>query len=184
MICGMQIFHIAEKSRWEAAKLAGSYAQSTLDRSLEEEGFIHAAREDQVEGVLERYYAGVRTPLVLLAIDTEKLTSPWSEDEVGDTTYPHIHGPLNPSAVIEAKPVPQAGVAAPQRTFMGEFLTEFSFRIGAAVFAMVIALIFGFAGIGLWGDKAGLWSLLVGLVVAIAVVIPVYQMRERKRSAQ
>ncbi|MDT0201014.1 DUF952 domain-containing protein [Nocardioides sp. AE5] len=178
----MLIFHVAEKSRWEAALLAGSYAQSTLDRTLEEEGFIHASREDQVAGVVQRYYADVRTPLVLLTIDTDKLTSPWREEPVGDDTFPHIHGPLNPSAVVSVGPVPgRTPAPAPQRTLMSEFLAEFSFRIGAAVFVMVFAMIAGFAGIGIWGDKAGLWCLLAGAAVAIGLCIPVARARRRRR---
>ncbi|NYG60604.1 uncharacterized protein (DUF952 family) [Nocardioides daedukensis] len=175
----MLIFHIAEKSRWDAARLAGSYAQSTLDRTLEEEGFIHASREDQVEGVRERYYADVRTPLVLLTIDTEKLTSPWSEDEVGDTTYPHIHGPINPSAVVAVEPL-GGQQARPQRSFMGEFLAEFSFRIAAAIVVMVVASACGFLGVWLWGDSAGLWALLVGAALSTAAMIALYRRRERR----
>ena len=50
-----------------------------------------------------RYYADVGEPLLLLTIDTDLLTSPWQEDPVGDDTYPHIYGPLNPDAVVETR---------------------------------------------------------------------------------
>jgi uncharacterized protein (DUF952 family) len=189
----MQIFHIAEKSRWEAASLSGAYAQSTLDLSLEEEGFIHASRAEQVDEVRARHYAGVSVPLVLLTIETDKLTSPWREEPVGDTTYPHIHGPINPSAVVAVTPLdgsatdgrrPESSAAdGPQRTFLGEFLAEFSFRMGAAVFVMVAAAVCGFIGIGLWGDGAGLWALLGGALLASAAVVPVSRWRDAKRDA-
>ena len=64
----MHIFHIAERPRWEAAKLSGSYAQSTLGRTLEDEGFIHASRADQWETVRDTYYADHTGPLVLSLI--------------------------------------------------------------------------------------------------------------------
>jgi uncharacterized protein (DUF952 family) len=69
---------------------------------LKEEGFIHCSQENQVEGVLQRYYAG-QTDLVKLVIDTEKLTSrfvfEWSPSTAD--TFPHIYGPLNLEAVVQ-----------------------------------------------------------------------------------
>ena len=65
---------------WEAAREAGSYATSTLGRSLAEEGFVHASRGDQWQGVRDRYYADVTEPLVLLVIDTDRLVSPVVEE--------------------------------------------------------------------------------------------------------
>ena len=50
-----------------------------------------------------RYYADVEEPLLLLTIDTDLLFAPWREDPVGDDTYPHIYGPLNPDAVVETR---------------------------------------------------------------------------------
>lgn len=176
MIGAMQIFHIAEKARWQAAELAGSYAQSTLGRTLDEEGFIHASRADQVEDTLRRFYTGVTEPLVLLAIDTEKLTSPWREEQVGEDTFPHIHGPLNPSAVVEVRPLPaprdeSAPAAGGRRpsSLMHEFVSEIVFRIVAAVFVM--ALCFGgyYLGKALGGHGAGLAGLAAGALVGVVV---------------
>lgn len=139
----MLIFHIAEHSRWEAAKLAGSYAQSTLGQTLEEVGFLHASREEQWEGVRARYYADVRQPLVLLVIDTDKLTSRWSEDPVTvdgvATTYPHIHGPLNPSAVVEVRPL--YSTAPPSKSFFELFFAEAFYRMVAALIVMVVIVV-------------------------------------------
>jgi riboflavin kinase / FMN adenylyltransferase len=41
--------------------------------------------------------------LVLLVIDTDRLTSPVREDDVPDSeqTFPHVYGPINPDAVVE-----------------------------------------------------------------------------------
>lgn len=188
----MQIFHIAEKPRWDAALLAGSYAQSTRGRTLEEEGFIHAARGEQWLDVLDRYYSDATEPLVLLTIDTDLLTSPWQEEQVGDETFPHIHGPLNPSAVIAVRPIPGHGgepersapaapPAGPPRTLMQEFLGEFSFRIITAVGVMVLAAVCGFGAIALFDeDKAGLPGLAVGAAVGIAVVVWLSRRRTRR----
>ena len=104
----MRIFHIATAADWERARTCGLYTTSTLGRTLEDEGFLHAARADQVAGVLQRYYGDVQQPLVLLTIDTDRLQVPWREDAVGEETFPHIYGALSPSAVVEVGPVDEA----------------------------------------------------------------------------
>ncbi|GGO85864.1 hypothetical protein GCM10011584_06810 [Nocardioides phosphati] len=134
----MRIFHIAERSRWEAAKLAGAYAWSTRGRTLEQEGFIHCSREDQWQAIRELVYADAREPLVLLEIDTDKLTAPWSEDPVEDDTYPHIHGALNPAAVVGVRPL--ASTAEPSESFFRLFLGEALFRMLAAIVVMAAAV--------------------------------------------
>jgi len=96
----MRIFHIATLADWDAARASGAYTTSTLGRTLDEEGFLHASRAEHVEGVRAAFYADVDEPLVLLTIDTDLLTSSWQEDPVGDDTFPHIYGPLNPDAVV------------------------------------------------------------------------------------
>ena len=101
----MLIFHIATAADWAAAQRSGTYTTSTRGVSLEQEGFIHASRRDQVAGVWKRYYADADEKLVLLSIDTERLTSPWREDPVGNDSFPHIYGPINASAVLGAQPL-------------------------------------------------------------------------------
>ena len=104
----MKIFHIALQSEWDQAKQTGSYTTSTRGRTLAEEGFIHASRADQVQGVRDAFYADVVEPLVLLVIDTERLTSPVVEEppaEGIDETFPHVYGPINADAVIEVQPL-------------------------------------------------------------------------------
>ena len=101
------IFHIARTTDWDDALRAGTYAMSTVDRTLEDEGYIHASFGPQLEGVIDRHYGGVEGPLVLLTIDPDLLTpelrveAPPGRDE----GYPHIYGPLNVDAVVEAAPM-------------------------------------------------------------------------------
>jgi uncharacterized protein (DUF952 family) len=101
----MRIFHIAEPAHWEAAKVSGTYLQSTLGRTLTDEGFIHCSRDDQWEDVLGTFYAGYKNELVLLEIDTDLLTAPWQEDPVGESTFPHVYGPIVPAAVVSERRV-------------------------------------------------------------------------------
>ena len=111
---GMRIFHIATVADWEQAQESGAYVTSTRGRSLEDEGFLHAAHRVQVQGVFQRYYQDVREPLLLLTIDTERLGVPWREDEVGEESFPHIYGPLSPQAVVDVQPLNRSGDAEPR----------------------------------------------------------------------
>lgn len=93
------IYHVTTASEWTAAKEKGFYESPTLHT----EGFIHCSEEHQVAGVLERYFAG-KTSLVKLVIDTDKLTSRYVQEWSPSTqdTFPHIYGPIDLDAVIEA----------------------------------------------------------------------------------
>ncbi len=94
------IYHLSTPEEWQRAQQAGDYRSSSRGQTLDEVGFIHCSRLDQVPGVLARYYVGAG-PLLLLGIDPVLLTSPWQEDEIAPgVTYPHIYGPLNLDAVV------------------------------------------------------------------------------------
>jgi uncharacterized protein (DUF952 family) len=102
------IFHISTAADWEQAQIDGTYTTSTLGVTLAQEGFIHASRADQWEGVLDRFYSECTEPLVLLEIDTDLLASPVVEEvpAPGTTeTFPHVYGPINPAAVVGALPL-------------------------------------------------------------------------------
>jgi uncharacterized protein (DUF952 family) len=92
------VYHITTSAAWNAAQQNGFYDSP----SLKEEGFIHCSQEHQIEGVLQRYFAG-QTNLVKLVIDTDKLTSKfifdWSPSAAD--TFPHVYGVINVDAVIE-----------------------------------------------------------------------------------
>ena len=65
------IYHITTAAAWEKAQTNGAY----IADSLSTEGFIHCSTQDQVAGVLDRYYKG-QTNLVKLTIEKFKVTSP------------------------------------------------------------------------------------------------------------
>lgn len=168
----MQIFHIARVDDWTAARSAGTYTISTAGRTLAQEGFIHASRSDQVSTVWEHFYSGSRQPLVLLTIETDKLTSPWSEDPVGEETYPHIHGPLNVSAVVNWQPMNAKGGID---TFLAVFVREVSLRALLALLVMVTTVVGGTiasrASDNSWSAALGaLTGLVVGLVAVLLIL--------------
>ncbi|SEC79172.1 Uncharacterized conserved protein, DUF952 family [Nocardioides exalbidus] len=131
-----RIFHIATAAEWRTALDTGTYTTSTVGRSLAEEGFIHASRRDQVQGVFDRYYRSLREDLVLLTIDPARLTSEVRVDPVGDDTYPHVYGPIEPRAVLEAVPLSRSGQP---ETVMSLWLKGMAVRMGIALLVMAIA---------------------------------------------
>lgn len=96
------IFHITSDAEWKAAVEKGFYETP----SLKDEGFIHCCLNEQMEGVLNRYFKG-RQNLLRLEIETDLLISPfyyeWSPS-VGDT-FPHIYGMINMNAVKDVVPI-------------------------------------------------------------------------------
>jgi uncharacterized protein (DUF952 family) len=129
-----RIFHIATAADWRRTLDSGTYTTSTVGRSLEEEGFIHASRRDQVQGVFDRYYRRLGEPLVLLTIDPTRLTGAEVVVEpVGDDTYPHVYGPIDRSAVVDVVPLSRLG--APE-TVTTLWVKEMARRMGIALLVM------------------------------------------------
>ncbi len=123
------IYHLALAEEWQAAQRQGSYHRSTRGLSLEQVGFIHASRADQLAATYRRFY-GDAGPVTLLTIDPQRLTAPLRyetapegkteagaegrAEKVGDESseggekgselFPHIYGPLPLEAVLNAEP--------------------------------------------------------------------------------
>lgn len=130
-----RIFHIATRADWVATLESGTYTTSTAGRTLDEEGFIHASRREQVQGAFDRYYAKAGEPLVLLTIDTTRLESEVRVESVGDDSYPHVYGPINRKAVVDVVPLDRHG--RPE-TFAWVFLRGVAKRMGIAVLVMAL----------------------------------------------
>ncbi|MCX6208626.1 MAG: DUF952 domain-containing protein [Bacteroidetes bacterium] len=92
------IYHITTKQEWRKAIAEGFYTAASLDT----EGFIHCSEEQQVKGVLERYYKGVNG-LLKLVIDETKVTHKIIYETAPSVhqNFPHIYGVLNVDAVVD-----------------------------------------------------------------------------------
>jgi glutathione S-transferase len=103
------IYHLALAEEWQAAQRHGSYRRSTRGLSLEQVGFIHASRVDQLAATYRRFY-GDAGPVMLLTIDPQRLTAPLRYEpapqgsEKGSELFPHLYGPLPLEAVLNAEP--------------------------------------------------------------------------------
>ena len=92
------IFHITKREAWDEALAAGVYSPEMFPV----EGFIHCSSQDQFIRVANIRFRG-QTGLVLLSIDTEKVTAPivYENLEGGQELFPHIYGELNIDSVVE-----------------------------------------------------------------------------------
>jgi uncharacterized protein (DUF952 family) len=90
------LFRISKRKAWEEAKAQGFYTGE-----LHQDGFIHMSARHQVIKVANYLYKGQRD-LLLLVVDTEKLTSEVRYEQLGtDEPFPHIYGVINVDAVVE-----------------------------------------------------------------------------------
>ncbi len=91
----MHIYHIVLPEAWAAFD-----GDLYKHESLAAEGFIHCSFDHQLDGVIERYYSGAES-VILLEIDSDRLTSELvNEPSTGGEIYPHIYGPINRDAII------------------------------------------------------------------------------------
>ena len=103
-------YHLTPRDWWEAARPDAPLASP----SLADEGFIHCTDgAAAMVATANRHYAADPRPFVVLAIDLERITSPWRVDDPA-RIYPHIFGPIDRAAILSA-------VAAP-RDAAGTFL--------------------------------------------------------------
>lgn len=90
----MNVFHIVRPIDWPPE------SDEYVHESLASEGFIHCSYEEQLPGVIERYYADDEQ-LVIVEIDPSQLTSTMKvEPSTGGELYPHIYGPINVDACM------------------------------------------------------------------------------------
>ncbi|MEJ7834295.1 MAG: DUF952 domain-containing protein [Nocardioides sp.] len=177
----MRIFHIATTADWAAAQESGSYTTSTYGVSLAEEGFIHASRGDQWQGVRERFYADVAEPLVLLTIDPALLTAPVVEESPPGTseTFPHIYGPIDVAAVVGTIPLGEAPTH-PQDggpSFSRLFFAEMFHNVLLASLVMAVVVVGALGGRALYAD----WGAHIGTAAGLVVGVPIAVLIHRRR---
>lgn len=177
---------MATAADWAAAQRSGRYTTSTRGRTLAEEGFVHASRADQWQGVLDRFYADVDEPLVLLAIDPDRLRAPVLDESVpgadSDETFPHVYGPVEVAAVLHVVPLgdgptatrpPLAGApgAAPTGASFSElFLAEMLHNLAIATVVLAVVVAGTLVGLALAPDWGPITGAAIGLVLGVLAV--------------
>jgi uncharacterized protein (DUF952 family) len=93
------IYHVASQNDWKTFETDGEYAPEAFLR----EGFIHTCHAHQLQGVLQRYFAG-RHDLLLLYLDEQKLAcQPIYEPGTGGELFPHVYGKINKDAIVKVE---------------------------------------------------------------------------------
>jgi uncharacterized protein (DUF952 family) len=93
------ILHVCVYNDWLLAEKERFYKTDTFDKI----GFIHCCTSRQLDGVLTRYFQGIKD-LCVLTIDEERLTSPLKyEVGTGREEFPHVYGPVNVDAVVSVE---------------------------------------------------------------------------------
>ncbi|HVE76126.1 MAG TPA: DUF952 domain-containing protein [Actinomycetota bacterium] len=97
----MPIFHIARRADWDAALQAGTYKISTLDRTLDEVGFMHCSFKHQVIQVADFVFKEAED-LVVLEIEPSLLEAEVRVENLhgGEEEFPHIYGPVSVQSVV------------------------------------------------------------------------------------
>ena len=107
------IYKILSRAAWDAAKAAGQFEGSAVDRA---DGFIHLSAADQAQETAAKWFRD-QQGLVLLGVEAEGLGEDlkW-EASRGGALFPHLYRPLLPAEVLteadlelDADGVPQLG---------------------------------------------------------------------------
>jgi uncharacterized protein (DUF952 family) len=102
------IYHLAPAARWHGWPAGAAYLPAEYDA----DGFVHCTAGDELMlAVANTFYRGVPGDFVLLAIDVDQLSAPLKWEQSSDTLaplFPHIYGPIDRSAVVEARAVRRA----------------------------------------------------------------------------
>ena len=99
-------YKLIDRDEWAAARAAGAYAGSAVDRA---DGYIHMSTKAQLAETARRHYAG-RSGLMLLEVDIAALGPElrWEASRGGDL-FPHLYGALPADAVVAERALSVAG---------------------------------------------------------------------------
>ena len=96
------LYKILSLRNWEA-----SQSRKTVQLSADDDAFIHLATEDQLEKIIEKYWADA-PQLVILKIDSNKLEGKLvlESNPRGSTKYYHLYNGFIPfNSILESKVV-------------------------------------------------------------------------------
>lgn len=98
-------YHLAIRQEWDAQKNGEGYVPG----AYEADGFIHCTNGlDLLAHVANMFYKDDGQERIVLVLDLGKISAEYRyDDEL--MTFPHLYGPLNPSAVIDELPVVRDG---------------------------------------------------------------------------
>ena len=93
------LYKILTLKEWELFQVNGYFEGSQMDNN---DGFIHAAFEDQYPNIIKKFFIGIK-PLILVKIDQKLLVEESlkiESNKPGGIKYPHIYKNISFKAVI------------------------------------------------------------------------------------
>lgn len=94
-------YHLAVRDEWESQKNNDEYLPGAFDA----DEFIHCTDGlDLLTEIANMFYTSSPEPRVVLVLDVSQIGSEVRYDDA-EQRFPHIYGPLNPSAVVAELPV-------------------------------------------------------------------------------
>ena len=98
----MVVLHVAKESDYKNSLESGLYG----DFSIKKDGFIHCSTIENVVDVANDNLREIQEKLIILCIDTEKLSSElkWEARGSKGIKFPHIYGLINLDAVVKTFP--------------------------------------------------------------------------------
>lgn len=105
-----RIYKILPRADWEAARAAGRFEGSAVDR---QDGYIHFSTAAQAQETARRHFHG-QPGLVVLALEADELGDAlrWEPSRGGDL-FPHLYGALDAGLVLGVTEAPLGADGAP-----------------------------------------------------------------------
>ena len=103
------VLHVTDPDAWEAARARGSLprggepAATGAPITGAAGAFLHCCFDDQLGGVLDRFYADAMGPLLVLEIDASALDVRVEAASDGAGDFPHLHQDLPVEAVVDLR---------------------------------------------------------------------------------
>jgi uncharacterized protein (DUF952 family) len=106
-----RIYKILPRGDWAAARAAGRFEGSDVDR---QDGFIHFSTGEQAAETARRHFRG-QPDLVVLEVEAGDLGEAlrW-EPSRGGALFPHLYGPLDTALVRTVADAPLGADGVPQ----------------------------------------------------------------------
>jgi uncharacterized protein (DUF952 family) len=107
----VKVYKILPRAEWAAARAAGRFEGSAVDRA---DGFIHFSTAAQAQETARRHFAG-QAGLVVLEVEADDLGAAlrWEPSRGGDL-FPHLYGALDAAAVRRVGEAPLGADGVPR----------------------------------------------------------------------
>jgi uncharacterized protein (DUF952 family) len=97
-----RVLHVTTPETWERARAAGCLPRGT-EPAADGDEFLHCCFEDQLAGVLERFYADAPGPLLVLEVEADGLDVRVEAAADGAGDFPHLHADLPVERVVDLR---------------------------------------------------------------------------------